>query len=277
MMGHAPSTVTHAHGPMIPRIRALSAALAAVLTIGAASPTASVAQLRGEPDAASVIRAAYGRYNASWYRSLTFVQQTYQYGPQGTIDTALWYEAYAAPGRLRIDIAPLEDRTMYLFANDSQYVFRRDTLVSARRLIHPLLLLGFDLYFLPPDETLRKLTELGFDVNIVRADVWLGRPVVVIGAHEGDTTSAQCWLDAERLVFVRLLMPSGGRHQEVHFNRYEQLAGGWIAPEVVAFVDGRIVLRELYTEISSGATFDQAFFNPAMWRSAPHWHPERSR
>jgi len=262
---------------MISRILALSAVFSASLTIVAAGLTESVAQTRDVPEAATVIRAAFERYNTTWYRSLTFVQQTIQYGPERASDTALWYEAYEAPGRLRIDVAPLADRTMYLFAKDSQYVFQHDTLASARRLIHPLLLLGFDMYFLPPDETLGKLKELGFDVNIVRTDFWLERPVVVVGADKGDTTSAQCWIDAERLVLVRLLMPSRGRHQEVLFNQYEQLAGGWIAPEVVVRLDGRIVLKELYSNISAGTAFDPSFFDPGAWRTARHWRPEPSR
>ena len=262
---------------MISRTFALSAVFIALLTIVASGFNRSGSQTKDVPKAASVIRAAFERYNTTWYRSLTFVQQTIQYGPDGAGDTALWYEAYEAPGRLRIDVEPLADRTMYLFARDSQYVFQHDTLASARRLIHPLLLLGFDMYFLPPDETLGKLKDLGFDVNIVHSDFWLGRPVVVLGADKGDTTSAQCWIDAERLVFVRLLMPSRGRHQEVLFNQYEQLAGGWIAPEVVVRLDGRIVLKEVYTDISVGTAFDPSFFDPEAWRTARHWRPELSR
>ena len=277
MMGHAPPPVTRAHGAMNSRIPALSAVFAAVLSIASPGLTASLAQTKAVPDGASVIRDAFERYNSTWYRTLTFVQQTIQYSSGGVSDTAIWYEAYEAPLRLRIDVAPLASRTMFLFANDSQFVFRRDTLVSAKRMIHPLLLLGFDMYFLPPQESLEKLKELGFDVNVVHSDRWLERPVIVVGAPEGDTTSAQFWIDAERLVLVRVVMPIQGHRQEILFNRYQELADGWIAPEVVVAVDGRIVLKELYNEICIGTTFDPAFFDPASWRTAPHWHPERSR
>lgn len=262
---------------MMSRIPAMSAVIAVVLSIASPGLTESFAQEKAVSDGTSVIRAAFERYSSTWYRTLTFVQQTIQYSPEGVSDTAIWYEAYEAPGRLRIDVSPLAGRTMFLFANDSQFVFRHDTLNSAKRMIHPLLVLGFDMYFLPPHETLEKLKELGFDVNVVHSDRWLERPVIVVGALEGDTTSAQFWIDAERLVLVRVVMNVGRRHQEVHFNRYQKLAGGWIAPEVIFIVDGRIVLKELYNTISIGMMFDPAFFDPASWRMAMHWHPEQSR
>jgi hypothetical protein len=248
-------------------------AIAFALALG--GETATIAQTDSTTAARSLIRAAFERYNTTWYRSLTFVQQTIRFAPDGKSDTAVWYEAYSAPGRLRIDVAPLADHTMILFTSDSQYVFRHDTLTSAQRFIHPLLLLGFDLNFLPPDQTVARLEELGFDMKAVHDDTWLNRPVVVVGASRGDTASAQFWLDAERLVFVRLIMTVGGRHQEVQFNRYQELAGGWIAPEVVALMDGRMVMKEIYSEMRTAVPFDVTFFDPSQWRTARHWRSER--
>lgn len=221
---------------------------------------------------AALIRSAFERYNSTWYRTLTFVQQTIRYRADGSTDTAVWYEAYQAPGKLRIDVAPLADRTMYLFADDSQYVYRRDSLVAKQSLIHPLLLLGFDLYFQAPELTIGKLKTLGYDLSVVHNDYWQGRPAVVVGALAGDTTSPQFWIDAEHLLFVRSISPleSGGM-QEVRFNGYRQLEGGWIAPEVVFLIKGRVVMKELYDEIRSGVEFDDAFFDPMRWRIARHW------
>jgi hypothetical protein len=241
------------------------------LIVGSLNMPMAVAQTATEPDAPSVIRSAFKRYHRTWYRSLTFVQHTIRYRSRGTADTAVWYEAYRAPGRLRIDIAPLSDRSIMLFANDSQYVFQRDSLRSARPFIHPLLLLGFDLYHLPPEETMQKLKDIGFDLSIVRRDYWGERPVFVIGAHRGDTTSTQFWIDAERFVFLRMLMPTSNGLQEVQFNRYRELGEGWIAPEVVIALSGRTVMKEIYSEIEIGASFDDAFFDPTSWRSAQHW------
>ena len=242
--------------------------------LNSASPAPSSAQGTDPVDGASVIRAAHGRYSATWYRSLSFVQKTIRYRPDGSSDTATWFEAYSAPTLLRIDVAPLSGGTMYLFAHDSQYVFQNDTLTSQRALVHPLLLLGFDLYALPPEETIRKLELLGFDMSIIRHDQWRGRPVVVVGAPGGDTTRAQFWMDTERLVFVRMVLSTGGRTQDVTFDRYQKLDGGWIAPEVVITLDGRVVMRELYSDIRTGTVFDSGFFDPSAWRSAQHWHTE---
>ncbi len=254
------------------RIRHIYLAVALV-----ASPPAGgglLAQQGTVADAASLIRAAYDRYHATWYQSLSFVQQTIRYRPDGTSDTSIWYEAYSAPGKLRIDVAPLSDHTMYLFRNDSQYVFLRDTLASQRSLIHPLLLLGFDLYALAPETTITRLEALGIDLSIIREDRWNDRPVTVVGASKNDSTHAQFWMDTERLVFVRMLTSTGSRVQEVIFDRYHPLAGGWIAPEVVISLNGKIVMRELYSDLQTGLKLDPAFFDPNSWRSAVHWRVE---
>ncbi len=69
------------------------------------------------------------------------------------------------------------------------------------------MLLGLDVYTMPFDSTVSKLKQLGFDLSICRKDHWHDRYVYVVGAEAGDTVSKQFWVDAERLVFVRLLEP----------------------------------------------------------------------
>ena len=46
-----------------------------------------------------------------------------------------WYEALSAPGLLRIDIAPLEDRHTLIFRADSLYKFKGDRLTESRALV----------------------------------------------------------------------------------------------------------------------------------------------
>ena len=64
------------------------------------------------------------RYAGKWYRTLTFTQKTTL--PDGKIET--WYEALELPGKLRIDIAPLDSGKTLLFRNDSLYVFDQKAL-----------------------------------------------------------------------------------------------------------------------------------------------------
>lgn len=239
------------------------AALAALLTLCAAPPAA--AQEEAVTDAESLIRRMHARYDGRWYRTLSFTQQVIRPGrPDET-----WDEWGALPGRLRIEQGGGRGA---LFANDSTYVFAGDSLV--RRIGHrnDLMTLGFDLYAQPPERSLRVLREDGFDLTRFRTDTWQGRPAYVVGAASAaDSTSKQFWVDAERLVFVRLLDPipnQPGKAQDIRFNRYEPAGGGWIAPEVEILVDGRVVFKEVYANVRVDVPLDPSLFDPERWRTA---------
>ncbi|MFQ5570393.1 MAG: hypothetical protein ACE5G0_12000 [Rhodothermales bacterium] len=221
----------------------------------------------------ALIEAMRERYRDDWYHTLTFVQETVRYRQDGSVDTATWYEAYAAPGKLRIDFAPLEDGNGMLFAGDSQYVFRDGEMINRQATVHPLLLLGFDVYHLPAEETVRKLDTLGFDLTKMHETMWQNRPTYVVGAEEGEEKAPQFWIDKEHLYFTRMLRPAGpdSSISEVQFNNYERQPAGWIAPEVVFHFDQNRVMLETYNEIRTGVDLDTTLFDPARWRTT-HWH-----
>jgi hypothetical protein len=219
-----------------------------------------------------LVQAMQARYKESWYRTATFVQKTTNYAPDGTKTVATWYEAIAVPGKLRIDFTPVSEGNGIIFADDVAHSFRngKDT---PRPQIHPLILLGFDVYLLPPDKIMEKLKTLRFDTSVFHEDTWEGRPVYVVGAPAGDVKTAQFWIDAERLYFVRMIRPSGpdgSRTQETQFNKYERLGGGWMAPEVIFKTDGRVVTTEEYSDLQSGMTFDPKLFDPESFTTV-HW------
>ncbi len=218
-----------------------------------------------------LIRAMHDRYAKSWYKTATFVQKTTDFSPDGTSKATIWYEAMAVPGRLRIDIDPINDGNGILFANDSIHRFERGELKQTQAFIHPLMVLGFDVYGLPVSETLAKLQKLGFDLTILREETWQGRPAFVVGAKAGDERAAQFWIDKQNLYFVRMIQPAGpdkSHTQEILFNKYQKLKGGWIAPEVIIKLDGKIRTTEEYTEIRGDVELAPDLFDPAHWRTA---------
>lgn len=225
--------------------------------------------------AEDLIREMQKKHAKSWYKTLTFVQKTTELQPDGTSKVTTWYEAFSAPGKLRIDFDPIKEGNGILFSNFTLYSFKDGKLVNSRPFVHPLLLLGFDVYFLPVEETVAKLKELKFDLSELREDVWQGRPVYVVGAKAGDTRTRQFWIDKENLYFVRLIEPGGkdGKlTQETQFNKYERVkGGGWIAPEVIFMVDGKPVITEEYTEIRGGVKLEEKLFDPQHWKAAAHW------
>ena len=217
-----------------------------------------------------LLQAMHKHYASSWYKTLTFVQATKRYQPDSTLLTSTWYEAFSFPGSMRIDMDSIGYNGV-IFSRDSQYVFREGKLVSTRRSVHLLLLLGFDIYFLPVQETLARLKESRIDLSILREDTWQGRAVYVVGAKKEDSHSSQFWIDKERLTFVRLLQPAGrdgAQTQEVQFNKYERLSGGWISPEVIIKLDDKIIMTEEYSEIKAGVKLDPRLFDPQHWQTA---------
>jgi hypothetical protein len=216
-----------------------------------------------------LIQQMRDRYDGKWYRTLTFVQKTTL--PNGIVET--WYEALTAPGRLRIDVAPLDSMNTMIFRNDSIYDFRAGKLARSKPMVHPLLVLGFDVYVQPVAETVRKLRGLKFDLSKLHETTWQGRPTYVVGAAAGDSTSAQFWIDKERLYFVRSLEPSRQNPAtmlDTRFEKYRAMGEGWLEMEVVFLAGGEVKMREEYTEPRIGVALDSALYDPRQW-TPPTW------
>ncbi|MBW3573108.1 MAG: hypothetical protein KY467_18585 [Gemmatimonadetes bacterium] len=244
-------------------MRATIHALAALAALGLAGCAAAA---RSEPpigDAESLVRAMHGRYADSWYRTLSFTQATTRVLAGDSTHTEEWREWAALPGRLRIEMgAPAEGRVV-IFANDSTYVLQHGRVVRRNDRMNPLMTVGFDVYRQPPERTLDQLRRQGFDLSRFHLDTLEGTPVYVVGAERGDTAGKQFAVEAERLLFVRLLEPVPGQPgvmQHVWFRRYEPLAGGWIAPEVEVLVGGRRVFHEVYSNLRANDTLDPELF-----------------
>lgn len=226
-------------------------------------------------DPNALVEAMHARYADDWYETLTFEQETVQYRPDGSSDTSTWYEALALPGRLRIDVNDIADGNGMIFTADSQYVYRDGALIGARPQVHPLMLLGFDVYKQDPAATLAKLDTLGFDLTVLSDTTWQDRPTYIVGARAGDTRTPQFWVDQERLLFTRMLLPvgpTGANIQDIRFNAYEPLGGGWIAPEVDIWVDSTRFMTERYRNVRPDVPVSDNLFAPDAFRTdARYW------
>lgn len=234
----------------------------------------SPAPLTGEPapkprNGEELIALMRDRYYGKWYRTLTFTQKTTL--PDGKVET--WYEALELPGKLRIDIAPLDSMNAILFRNDSVYQFAQGQLKGSHPLVHPLMVLGFDVYQAPVSEITGKLRDLRFDLSKLHQTTWRGRPTYVVGAEAGDTTSPQFWIDAERLYFVRSFEPSKKDPaviNETRFDKYESVGGGWVEMEVLFLANGKQQVKEEYSDPKANVKLDPGIFDPSAWK-APGW------
>lgn len=111
------------------------------------------------------------------------------------------------------------------------------------------------------------------DLKKFHRDTFEGRPVYVVGAGPGDTTSKQFWVDAERLLFVRLIQPNrrGTDTQDIRFNRYVSKPGGWLADQVQVWLKAKLVYQEDYTDVRVNDPLDPQLWNPAAWAMVPLW------
>ena len=236
----------------------------------AIAPITYAAKIKTTED---LVQAMQKKYAKSWYKTATFVQKTTEIDKDGTRKVSIWYEALSVPGSLRIDFTPVKDGNGIVFTNNKIYLFKDGKVDSNRPFVHPLLILGFDIYRMSQADALEKLKGLKFDLALMREDTWQGRPVYVVGARPGDLHSPQFWIDKKNLYFVRMIRPvgrDGAQTQETHFNKYVRLGGGWMAPEVIFTVDGKIVTTEEYSEMRADVALDGKLFDPQYFGSV-HW------
>jgi hypothetical protein len=244
----------------MPRIIRALTVLAALGLAGCATAARSGPAIT---DTESLVRAMHDRYADRWYSTLSFTQATTRVLPNDSSATETWREWAAVPGRLRIEMGAEAEGLVVIFANDSTYTLQQGRVVRRTDRMNPLMTVGFDVYRQAPERTLDQLRRQGFDLSRFHVDSLEGTPVYVIGAERGDSTSRQVAIEAERLLFMRMLDPvpnQPGVMQHVWFRHYQPLAGGWIAPEVEVLVGGRRVFHEEYSDIRAGDALDAGMF-----------------
>lgn len=275
--------------PTTRRARRVQGAIAGLLgvSIAAASCARSPAAVSPNPAAVpqaqrtdptsgvDVVRAMHDRYAAVWYRTLTFSQTTTLTLANGGTLQQQWLEAGKFPGRLRID-TDTANRSGVIYAGDSLYRFTNGKLADARADMNPLLILGFDVYAQPVTRTVEVLRGQGIDLAKVSRGSWEGRPVFIVGAAAGDTLSKQFWVDADRLLFVRLVetvtTPTGARRVDYRFLKYVPHGDAWVSEEVVGLRDGKPSLHEVYANVRVNVPLDDATFDPKQYATFTPWY-----
>src|SRR5260221_1921529 len=119
-----------------------------------------------------LVTAMQQKYGKSWYRTATFVQKTTNYDKEGKQTVLTWFEALSVPGSLRIDFTPVKDGDGILFTDRKVFSFKDGKQESSREYVHPLMILGFDIYRLPLTEVMTTLKDLKFNLSIFRRDTW---------------------------------------------------------------------------------------------------------
>ena len=224
--------------------------------------------------AAELIARMHDRYEGKWYRTMTFLQNNTLYRTGGGEDRSQWMEYMAIPGRLRIEYPPATSRSGVLYENGRVHAFNAGKRLQTQTRIHPLLLMGGDVYAIPPEVTLRRLDSLSVDLAKFRSDTLSGVPVYVVGAAAGDSTSAQVWVEADRLVTLRVVERETRGDRTVvtdsRFAKYQEMDGVLVATERLIIRDGRPVFKEEYADVKLDVPLDSSLFDPEKWNDAKH-------
>jgi outer membrane lipoprotein-sorting protein len=237
-------------------------------------PAGAPARAEAITSADQLVAAMHDRYAGKWYRNLTFVQKSTFLRPDGTpsrVET--WYEAGAIPGRLRIDLGELSRGNGVVYRNDSVYSIAGGRIAQRQVGRNVLMVLGFDVYAQPVARTLEQLKAERIDITLLHTDNLNGRRVYVVGAGPTDSTSNQFWIDADRMLFVRLIQtdPTGKNTRDIRFEKYVQHDGGWVSEEVRVLAGGRLTFLEQYSDVRVNVPLDEDLFIAEKWSTATHW------
>ena len=216
-----------------------------------------------------LIHSMYKMYNGKWYKHFTFTQDAVFYKDGKEDKKEVWHEAATFPGNLVIKYDSMGSKNGVIFNNNTVCGIKDGIAKTPRPFIHDLLLVGFDVYFLNPERSIRLLDSLGYNLKIVHEDVFEGRKVIVVGAEKGDEKSNQFWIDAERLYMHRVIYQKTD-HMDVRFEEYENMNGNWVAKKVTFIANGQLRMVEVYYNIKfpkglNPSIFVAEKFTEAKW------------
>ena len=260
--------------------RSLRLLLAAAGLAGFAAFAPSIgAQSRMPHDGTEVFARMSKAYAKGWFTTLTFSQTTTIRMRDGRDTVQTWYETLrftpATGTRIRIDVAPLSAGNATISTWDSTWVLRGGALSATRGDGNPFLPLVMGAYLQPPERTAREVAPLGIDLTKIHAAVWDDRVAWVVGASNPcDSTSAQFWVDAERLLVVRMVLAAGaGRPPlDIRLDKFMPVGkGGWLATRVEMTSGGQRRQLEEYHDWKGNAGIDAALMDASTAATAKHW------
>lgn len=270
------------YAPWRGRRRSIRAALGLLALLAMAVPSARPVSAQGALPSSGkdVLERMHDHWatGTPWFKTLVFTQRTTVVRPDGTKNVSTWYESVLAPDRLRIDFGDPAEGNGVMYTADSVYVVKAGKVERKSADGNPFLPFVIGVYTQPLDSTLAQLEPLGVDMSRVRSDRWEGRPVYVVGARDAsDTSSAQFWVDSDRLILLRMILaPSagGGRRSEpldIHLDDYVEVGGGWLATKVAMYGAGVARQTEEYSDWRAGVELSPDFFVAEKWSAEPHW------
>lgn len=224
----------------------------------------------------ALLKAMHDRYDGTYLKTISFLQNNTQYTTTGEEKKSQWYEHLEVPGKLRIAFLPATQKSGMVQVEDKVASFDNGIRVDFRRSVNPLLLLTSDVYAMPVTSIMHGLDSLRVDTDIMRNDEWEGDPVYVVGAKAGDTISNQMWVDRDHLRLVRFIQSqkAGDRTivSDIRVKGYKEIDGFEVPTEFLVVRNGRPFWREEYADVRVNEVFPAGTFDQARWNDIPIPH-----
>lgn len=173
------------------------------------------------------------------------------------------------PGRFRETMLPTRQRTGSVRDRQRLALFERGKRVELVRRTDLAALLAYDLFAQSIDSTIAQLDSSRMRFGIVREDSFDDRPVWVVGALAGDTTSSQFWVDAERWIVLRVIQRdprSPTRTTDVRFTQFEDHLNIPVPVRADVYRGGRLVEQRTVSNIAVNPSISTRAFDLSRWR-----------
>ncbi len=248
--------------------RALLAALVFVIAV----PVVSARQSAAPKDGRALLEQMRAAYVGKWFTTLTFVQKTTIVRADDTRTEQTWFESMRSPGTLRIDVAPLANGNGSLNFPDKVIAMRGGKIANTRPDGNPFLPFVAGIYTQPLDDSIAQLAPQKFDLGAMHVTDYQGRRTFVVGTTKKDDLAVpQFWIDAERLVAMRVLIASGTSMLDITLDNYIKTGNSWVAIKVAMSSGGKVRQIEEYTDVKTDVELSPELFDPATWMTEKHW------
>ena len=247
-------------------------ALAACAGRGATLPT------RGTPGAPARMPAGFPRNGLEviggmrWahpsreLRSLAFTVTTRGAGDSTDVGRARVYASL--PGKLHVEELPA-NRSGYVRNRQRLAVFERGRRVSSVNRVDLSALLAYDVFAQSIDTTIMWLDSARVRFGLLRRDELDGRRVYVVGAEEGDSISAQFWVDVEHWRVLRVIQRDARRPSEIldlRYTEFTELLDVPVPTRIRVYRRGKLIEEQDISNFVVNPSLPSRAFDLGRWR-----------
>jgi hypothetical protein len=200
-------------------------------------------------------------------RTLAFTVTTTLYAADSTMPTRS--RVYAAlPGKVRVEQLPAT-RSGYVRIRQHLAVFERGRRITTASRVDLATLLAYDVFAQSIDTTIMWLDSARVRFGLLRADELDGRRMWVVGAIEGDTLSAQFWVDAERWRVMRVIQREPRTPTEIadlRFTDFTELLDVPVPTRIRLYRAGKLVQEQEVSNLVANPSLPSRAFDLSRWR-----------